>query len=130
MSGLLFAYVAVWVIENVPQDNPAYAGIISQVFLVGWAISAISLIFLSLGMKTPVTHHMTILAGLGAVQAYAAWDTGLIGSTLIGAAWGLIGGVGGEAFSRIFNARGDTHIDPPAGIIFIGTTAIYLVTTI
>jgi hypothetical protein len=109
MSGLLFAYVAVWVIENVPQDNPAYAGIISQVFLVGWAISAISLIFLSLGMKTPVTH---------------------IGSTLIGAAWGLIGGVGGEAFSRIFNARGDTHIDPPAGIIFIGTTAIYLVTTI
>jgi hypothetical protein len=130
MSGLLFAYVAVWVIENVPQDNPAYAGIISQVFLVGWAISAISLIFLSLGMKTPVTHHMTILAGLGAVQAYAAWDTGLIGSTLIGAAWGLIGGVGGEAFSRIFNARGDSHIDPPAGIIFIGTTAIYLVTTI
>lgn len=129
-SGLLFAFVAVWLIGNVPTDNPAYTNIVSQVFLIGWAISAISLIFLSLGMKTPVTHHMTILAGLAAVQLLTVVGTDPWVAVIGGGIAGLLGGVLGEAFSRLFNARGDTHIDPPAGIIFIGTTAIYLVTTI
>lgn len=109
----------------------------NHAWLVGWAISAVTLTFLSVGMKTPVTHHMTILASLSAIKFLpviagssvpAEWDTtSLAIAALIGALFGVIGGLLGEALSRMTNANGDTHIDPPAFAIWVGTTIIFAI---
>jgi hypothetical protein len=54
-----------------------------------------------------------------------AWTSGVAEVGLIalvlGGVFGLICGLFGEAFQRIFYAHGDTHWDPPAAAIVFGT---------
>ena len=133
-SGLVFAFAAVWLIVTVPNN----AEIQGRAFLIGWAVSALTLIFLSCGLKTPVTHHMTIIAALAAVimmriqlqgggSIGAATPTQMVIAVLFGAVFGAISGLVGELLSRLMNARGDTHIDPPALAIFSLTTLLFAV---
>ena len=42
----------------------------------------------------------------------------------------MISGLLCEALSRMTNANGDTHIDPPAFAIFPLTTVIYAIVTV
>ncbi|QLC34418.1 hypothetical protein EFA46_009430 [Halarchaeum sp. CBA1220] len=84
-----------------------------SIFL-GYGISAMSLLFLNLGVaKIPVTHHLTLLGSVGAVIAMP-----MVGSTLVAllaaGALGAVTGVVGEASQRIFYAHSGTHVDPPA----------------
>jgi len=84
-----------------------------SVFL-GYAISAISLLFLQLGVeKIPVTHHITLMGSVGAVVALP-----LVGSEpvalLVAGAFGAISGLFGEVTQRLFYAHSGTHVDPPA----------------
>ena len=84
-----------------------------SIFL-GYAISAMSLLFLNLGVeKIPVTHHITLLGAVGAVIAMPA-----IGSEpivlLVAGAFGAISGLLGEVSQRIFYSHSGTHVDPPA----------------
>ncbi|ELY57881.1 hypothetical protein [Natronococcus jeotgali] len=84
-----------------------------SIFL-GYAISAMSLLFLNLGVeKIPVTHHMTLLGSVGAVIAASA-----IGSDpvvlLVAGAFGAISGLLGEVSQRVFYSHSGTHVDPPA----------------
>jgi hypothetical protein len=81
---------------------------------MGYAISAMSLLFLQLGVeKIPVTHHITLLGSVGAVVAAETIGSDpivLVAAGLLGA----ISGLAGEATQRVFYAHSGTHVDPPA----------------
>jgi hypothetical protein len=99
-----------------------------SVFLM-FGISAASLVFLNCGVEQiPVTHHMA-LVGSAATAAVMADGSGLIagGATLavlVGGLFGLLAGLFGELFQRVFYAHGDTHWDPPAAAIAFGSFVI------
>jgi len=85
---------------------------------MGYGISAISLLFLNLGVeKIPVTHHITLLGAVGAVviMPVAGAVPALLAAGVFGAASGLVG----EVTQRIFYAHSGTHVDPPAMAIAI-----------
>lgn len=99
-------------------------GLVSGYFAVeynlvtlGFGISAASLIFNQMGFEVPGTHHITLV---GAVAAAAT------GNLFIGALFGAISAVLCDAIGKTFNSYCDSHIDPPAGAIFILTTVVLL----
>lgn len=83
----------------------------------GFGITASSLVFVQLGMKAPVTHHMALPAAVAALAT---------GNVFAGMAFGMIGAFAGEGFSRVFHQHGDTHIDPPAAGIAITVALVRL----
>ncbi|PCR91560.1 hypothetical protein [Natrinema ejinorense] len=81
---------------------------------MGYAISAMSLLFLNLGVeKIPVTHHITLLGAVGAVIAMPAIGSELA-ALLAAGAFGAISGLIGELSQRVFYSHSGTHVDPPA----------------
>lgn len=80
--------------------------------LLAFGISAASLLFLTLGVLTPVTHHIMMPAAIVGAAS---------GSILWAAIAGLICAFTGEFFARLFLTHGDTHIDPPACTIALMT---------
>lgn len=74
--------------------------------LVGFFISAISLIWLHFGTQIPVTHHITICA------AYGVASSG--GSILWGLAAAVLAAFMGDFLAKTFHLYGECHIDPPA----------------
>jgi len=88
-----------------------------SIFL-GYAISAISLLFLNLGVeKIPVTHHITLIGAVGAVvfSPVAGSVVALVAAGVFGAVSGLLG----ELTQRLFYSHSGTHVDPPAMAIAI-----------
>ncbi len=141
--GLLGASIALLLAVNFPGVGMSAAAF-------PWAISAITIFFLNIGYNSPVTHHMTIIGGLGAIVFYPILagqhvisaatlhglkmdtplgvDYGLaVGAILIGAAFATVSSFLGEASARLFQSRGKSHIDPPAVAIFLATTLIWIV---
>ncbi len=141
--GLLGAAVALLLAVNFPGVGMSAAAF-------PWAISAITIFFLNIGYNSPVTHHMTIIGGLGAIVFYPILagqtvisgatlhglklDTPLgvdygmaVGAILIGAAFSTLSAFIGELSARLFQDRGKTHIDPPAVAIFLATTLIWAI---
>ncbi|MFT4216009.1 MAG: hypothetical protein QM619_02330 [Micropruina sp.] len=141
--GLLGASIALLLAVNFPGVGMSAAAF-------PWAISAITIFFLNIGYNSPVTHHMTIIGGLGAIVFYPILagqhaisaatlhslhvntplgvDYGLaVGAILIGTAFATLSSFLGEASARLFQSRGKTHIDPPAVAIFLATTLIWIV---
>jgi hypothetical protein len=93
-----------------------------SIFL-GYAISAISLLFLNLGVeKIPVTHHITLIGAVGAVvfQPTAGPVVALLAAGVFGAASGLLG----ELTQRLFYSHSGTHVDPPAMAIAIAMVVV------
>ncbi|ELZ03031.1 hypothetical protein [Natrialba asiatica] len=81
---------------------------------MGYAISAMSLLFLNLGVeKIPVTHHITLLGSTGAVIAASAVGSDPI-VLLVAGAFGVISALIGELSQRVFYSHSGTHVDPPA----------------
>lgn len=96
-----------------------------------FGISAASLFFLNLGVANiPVTHHMALVGSTSIVAATGgAFDEHTLGSLLLlGALFGIIAALFGELIQRIFYAHADTHLDPPAAGIVIGTFIIAVLT--
>ncbi|MDY5585600.1 MAG: hypothetical protein SPG61_07435 [Arcanobacterium sp.] len=134
-TGILSGFASLVLLRNFFES-----GILAHAALIGWAIGAVSLTFLSLGLKTPVTHHMTIIASIAAIKFapvvtgtsdVTAWTSGALAIVvLIAGLFGLISGLLCEALARATNAEGDTHIDPPAFAIFILTTVIFVILAI
>lgn len=87
-----------------------------------FGVSAISLLFLSLGMSVPVTHHMTLPAAVAAVNFLPVFDGNHVGALIVGTLFGMLGAWVGEFFSRFWHIHGDSHIDPPAAAIWPMTT--------
>ncbi|MDU7361151.1 MAG: hypothetical protein E7L00_08095 [Propionibacteriaceae bacterium] len=114
----------------------------AQTFTFG--ISAIIILFLITNRNMPVQHHVTITAGLGAVQFYpllmgssfaeftwtatSAWDSHAwlmaVVALLIAAVFGIMAAGLGEFFARLWYDRGVSHIDPPAAGIWISNTIV------
>jgi hypothetical protein len=89
-----------------------------SIFL-GYAISAMSLLFLQLGVeKIPVTHHITLMGAAGAVVASAAIGSPLV-TLLAAGVFGVASGLLGEVTQRTFYSHSGTHVDPPAMAIVL-----------
>lgn len=86
----------------------AYVAITLNSELVGFYLSAFSLVFLSLGKKIPGTHHITLITGIAALK---------FANPFIGALFGIVAAVLGEYFDVTFNKNADTLIDMPSAII-------------
>jgi hypothetical protein len=82
--------------------------------LIGFGISAASLVFLQCGVDNiPVTHHITLPGAVGALGAQAAgYSPSLV--LIVGALFGAFGALSGEVCNRVFYMHGKTHVDPPA----------------
>ncbi|AOT71342.1 hypothetical protein [Geosporobacter ferrireducens] len=86
--------------------------------VLGFGFSAASLILVLIGLKDfPTTHHITLVAGVAAMQTGSIW---------LGALFAVVSAILCEVTGNLFNTYGDTHIDPPAMAIFISTFIVLL----
>ena len=122
--GLGAGLLSAWIVTAFNAANP---DIIAAGAVMGFGISATSLIFLEFGFSVPVTHHMTLPAGVAAVAVLVGFGGSATAAMIAGAVAGIAGALLGEFFSRLFLIHGDTHVDPPAFAIFIMTTIIIVV---
>jgi MFS family permease len=100
-----------------------YIYILTGSIFMGYAISAISLLFLNLGVeKIPVTHHITLIGAVGAVVFLP--DYSPVVALLAAGAFGAVSGLLGELTQRIFYAHSGTHVDPPAMAITIAMVGV------
>src|SRR5205823_2215185 len=83
----------------------SHAGLSVGSDALSFGIATSVLIFLVMGHKVPVTHHIALPAALGVLHG-----AGFAGGVACGVAGGLIGELG----SRVLLIHGDTHVDPPA----------------
>jgi hypothetical protein len=113
-AGLLFG----WVVATGYGVSPEVGG---ALVTLGFGVSAASLMLPHFGFDGPVTHHMTLPGAVAANQVMMAGFDPVV-AIIAGGAFGLIGGLLGEAASRLFLIHGDTHIDPPALAIFPATS--------
>lgn len=79
-------------------------------FDLGLAISATWLLFLCLGFKTPVAHHVTLGASIGVL---------VLGNIWWGLALAVAGALIGEIMACLFQYHGDTAIDPPSVALLV-----------
>lgn len=112
----------------------AYIVFATESVFLGFGISAVSLIFLSLGLENfPVTHHITLPSSTAAAALAPAGDPvsslPLLSVLITGAGIGVLCALFGELFQRIFYAHGDTHLDPPAAAIVFGTFVVAVLAT-
>lgn len=111
----------------------------SKASTMGFAFSALTVLFLILGHQMPVQHHVTITAGLAAVlflpvlagdgfEWGAEWSSAMwlmaAGALLIAALFGMFAAFLAEFQSQLIHQRGTTHIDPPAMAIWIGNSSV------
>jgi hypothetical protein len=80
--------------------------------VIGFVISAATLMFATGGHATPGTHHITLLAGTATLAS---------GSIFIGMAFAVLSAILGDIGGTLLNSECDSHIDPPAFAIFIST---------
>ncbi|MEM4781674.1 MAG: hypothetical protein QXG03_08970 [Halalkalicoccus sp.] len=94
---------------------------------LAFGISAASLVFLNCGVENvPVTHHISLPASTAALAALVTFDGSVLIALIVGALFGLVSALFGEAFQRAVYAHGDTHVDPPAAAIVFGTFLVAL----
>ena len=103
------AGLALMVVENYPTA----AGIAAT---IGFGFSAVSLLFLSLGMSVPVTHHMTLIGGVAAVSFLPVVGGNMVIALLIGAVFGMVAAWLGEFFAPVL-AHARRHPHRPAGLL-------------
>jgi predicted outer membrane lipoprotein len=102
---------------------------------LAFGIAAATLLFLCVGVERfPVTHHVALvsslsvvgLAGGAATPAAVAGEVGLLAALLVGAAFGVVTALAGELAQRVLYAHADTHVDPPAAAIVVGSFLVAL----
>ncbi len=89
-----------------------------------FGLSAASLLFLSLGLSFPVTHHITIIAALGAITFLPIVNDNDLLALAIGTLFGMMSAWFAELGARLFHDHGNTHIDPPATAIWPATLVV------
>lgn len=124
-ASLMAGGVALTVAYLLPAVNPETAAVLeanSQALPFG--ISAITILMLILGFKIPVTHHITITAGLAAMVWFPVLGHNLILALVAAVVFGVMAAGLAEVAQRLMYARGDTHIDPPAASIWVSHTLV------
>ena len=116
-AGLLAAGLTLTIIRLYPD-----AAGVAPTLMFGF--SAMSLLFLSLGMSFPVTHHITLIAGVAAATFLPIFGGNEVAALLVGAVFGMLSGWVAEFFARVLHNHGNTHIDPPAAAIWPMTTIV------
>jgi hypothetical protein len=114
----------------------AYVAYLTASPFLAFGLSVVALALLCAGVeRVPVTHHMTLpastaalaLAGPGVLTpASVAGSVPLASALAVGAGFGLVGGLAGEALQRLTYAGAETHLDPPAASIVVTSLAIAL----
>lgn len=82
-----------------------FAAISLNVNNIGFAISAVSLIFIYFGLEFSSTHHVSMVAGFAALAFNSIW---------LAALFGIFAGITGEYVGRLVNSYVDTHVDREA----------------
>ena len=121
--GLGAGLLSAWIVTAFAAANPDYQ---AAATVLGFGISATSLILLQVGFSCPVTHHMSLPAAVAGGAVLLAGGAPAL-AIILGAAAGIGGALLGEFFSRLFLIHGDTHIDPPACAIALMTTIVIVV---
>jgi hypothetical protein len=128
----------IWLPWQYKWPNVAFLGVIAgglgafgvtalNSWLIGFGISAASLVFLQCGVDNiPVTHHITLPGAVGAAGAMPLYGAEV--ALIAGIGFGIFGAVMGEVCNRIFYMHGETHVDPPAfGIAASGFLSAILI---
>jgi hypothetical protein len=101
---------------------------------LAFGIAAASLLFLCVGVERfPVTHHAALVSSLavvGLADAAAGDGVSLTVAVAVGAVFGVLTALVGEAAQRLLYAHADTHLDPPAVAIVVGTLLVSLLDTV
>lgn len=96
----------------------SYFALKTELYTIGFSISALSLIFGLSDNAFPATHHITLVAGYAVMYTHSLL-------------WGVLFGVLAEiiffVFGLIFNTDCGTHIDPPAVAIGICSFLIFTI---
>ncbi|MFW5695899.1 MAG: hypothetical protein ACOCYB_12065 [Alkalispirochaeta sp.] len=100
----------------------AWMSLLTGSVFIGFGISAASLIALNAIGPVPVTHHISLVGALGGLAV--AEPLGATAGVIGGLVFGVIAALIGELGARLFISWGDTHVDPPAFAIFIGTSLV------
>lgn len=119
LLGVFVGGLSTWAAVALLQSFPEAGGVI----YLGFGISAVSLLFLAFGVQVPATHHITLVSAVAAgalLVRVPELDPSWV--VVVGAVVGGLTALVGEAFSRFWLIRGDTHIDPPASAIWPMTT--------
>lgn len=95
----------------------SYISLITNSAVIGFGISAASLIILQTMGSGPITHHIALPAALAALAT---------NSIIMGGVFGIFAAFVGEFYARLFYDWGDTHIDPPACTIATLTSIVLL----
>ena len=110
LIGIAVALPASYVIQMMPE-----------LFTFGFAVTAITLVFLGTGSKFPVTHHIGVLAGMATLVSG--------GDIWWGVTFGVLGAFLAEWGACLFHYHGSTHIDPPSIAVCAGWTLIAILST-
>ncbi len=94
--------------------------VMPALFTFGFAVTAISLVFLGTGSKFPVSHHIGVLSGMGVIVTGDIWW---------GVTFGVLGAFLAEWGACLLHNHGDTHIDPPSIAVCIGWTLLAILST-
>ena len=122
--GLGAGLLSAWIVTAFNAANP---DLIAAGAVLGFGISATSLILLQVGFSCPVTHHMTLPAAVAAVAVLTVFGGGPLAAMIVGAIAGIAAALLGEFYSRLFLIHGDTHVDPPACAIATMATIIVVI---
>lgn len=95
----------------------AYITLLTKNELIGFYISAVSLILLSLGKDIPATHHISLVTGYAALQ---------FGNIYIAILFGILATIIGEYFNATVNPEADTLIDMPSAVIALLSFIIFM----
>ncbi|NPV71853.1 MAG: hypothetical protein HPY55_14660 [Firmicutes bacterium] len=95
----------------------AYASAATGSAVIGFGISAATLIFAQTGFDVPATHHIALPAAVAAAGFGNLW---------MGLLFGALGFLLGDFGGNLLNKNVDSHIDPPAFAIAILTTVVVL----
>lgn len=102
------------------MQNPDTQGL---AILPGWAIGVVCFFFFGMGLKIPVTHHTTMVAGLATVAAFQVSQSPV--AILWGVAFGVASNYGAEWLSRVWTVHGHGFVDPPASVIFFASALVW-----
>ncbi|MFB6143023.1 MAG: hypothetical protein ABEJ30_06740 [Halorientalis sp.] len=110
----------------------AYTAVVTNSAFLAFGFSAASLLLLAADAgDVPVTHHVTLPASTAALAVMAPGNAVLAGAgplvaIVVGTLVGLVSALAAEAFQRVGYAHGDTHWDPAAAGIVVGTLLVAL----